>query len=288
MVDGRRVRDSGDAGSVIEPLNRCPACIGAHGRDCAEPAIGDSVLAVHRLEPADTAVKIRSEYLSRDYADFMLKVDKTARFHDGRNVSPGFTCGVDTQRGSEVVWVAGRWTDHFKSRRWKWPEYHAKFTKAGRKKLERASVEVPAKIENVLEVSGTKKYLEPTYRRVKDTVWWAFRGAFYISNETDLTQNDVLALLLEEDNKKRLRLERAHALMAMRTQLDERAKRQPIPQDVKVFVWQRDAGRCVECGSQQDLEYDHIIPLVMGGSNTERNLQLLCSVCNRRKGGTLG
>jgi 5-methylcytosine-specific restriction endonuclease McrA len=57
---------------------------------------------------------------------------------------------------------------------------------------------------------------------------------------------------------------------------------------VKVAVWQRDAGRCVECGSQEDLEFDHVIPLAMGGSNTERNLQLLCAACNRRKGATLG
>lgn len=52
-------------------------------------------------------------------------------------------------------------------------------------------------------------------------------------------------------------------------------------------VWQRDGGRCVDCASQQDLEYDHVIPLAMGGSNTDRN-QLLCEVCNRRKGASLG
>ncbi len=55
-----------------------------------------------------------------------------------------------------------------------------------------------------------------------------------------------------------------------------------------ILVWQRDGGRCVECDSQRELEYDHVIPLAMGGSTTDRNLQLLCAPCNRRKGATLG
>ena len=63
--------------------------------------------------------------------------------------------------------------------------------------------------------------------------------------------------------------------------------RQPIPDDVKMFVWQRDNGRCVICGSQENLEDDHIIPISKGGSNTARNIQLLCEKHNRSKGGNL-
>lgn len=117
--------------------------------------------------------------------------------------------------------------------------------------------------------------------------YWLFRKDYYETTE-NLSPEDVRALALEGENRKRLKLEKAHALMAMREQLDSTAKRQPIPQEVKVAVWQRDGGRCVECGSQRELEYDHIIPLAMGGANTERNLQLLCAPCNRRKGATLG
>jgi len=43
----------------------------------------------------------------------------------------------------------------------------------------------------------------------------------------------------------------------------------------------------VKCGRQERLEYDHIIPLVKGGSNTERNIQLLCESCNRSKGSVI-
>lgn len=63
--------------------------------------------------------------------------------------------------------------------------------------------------------------------------------------------------------------------------------RPPIPDDVKMFVWQRDGGSCVKCGSQENLEFDHVIPLSKGGSNTARNLQLLCERCNRSKGAAI-
>jgi len=67
-----------------------------------------------------------------------------------------------------------------------------------------------------------------------------------------------------------------------------RPKRERIPNEVQMFVWQRDGGRCVECGSNEFLEYDHIVPLSRGGSNTARNLQLLCQRCNRSKGARIG
>jgi hypothetical protein len=54
-----------------------------------------------------------------------------------------------------------------------------------------------------------------------------------------------------------------------------------IPDDVKDAVWRRDEGRCVKCKSNEKLEFDHIIPVSKGGSNTKRNVQLLCEKCNR-------
>jgi len=57
-----------------------------------------------------------------------------------------------------------------------------------------------------------------------------------------------------------------------------------IPDSVKVEVWRRDGGRCVRCGANDYLEFDHIIPFSRGGANTARNLQLLCRRCNQAKG----
>jgi hypothetical protein len=62
------------------------------------------------------------------------------------------------------------------------------------------------------------------------------------------------------------------------------ARRERIPDDVRLYVWQRDEGKCVQCSSQEKLEYDHIIPVSKGGSNTDRNIRLLCETCNRQKG----
>lgn len=56
-----------------------------------------------------------------------------------------------------------------------------------------------------------------------------------------------------------------------------------IPQEVKDLVWKRDEGKCAKCGSKLKLEFDHIIPFSKGGSNTYRNIQLLCESCNRAK-----
>lgn len=61
-----------------------------------------------------------------------------------------------------------------------------------------------------------------------------------------------------------------------------------IPQSVKDTVWRRDRGRCVFCGGQGNLEFDHIIPFSLGGSNTYRNIQLLCQDCNRSKSAKIG
>jgi len=65
------------------------------------------------------------------------------------------------------------------------------------------------------------------------------------------------------------------------------SQRGKIPEAVRLFVWQRDEGRCSRCGRQEKLEFDHIIPVVKGGANTERNIQLLCEFCNRSKGATI-
>lgn len=65
-------------------------------------------------------------------------------------------------------------------------------------------------------------------------------------------------------------------------------KRESIPQEIQDAVWNRDGGRCVKCGSQENLEFDHIIPFSKGGSNAIRNLQLLCKKCNLEKSNKIG
>lgn len=51
-------------------------------------------------------------------------------------------------------------------------------------------------------------------------------------------------------------------------------------------IYDRQEGECVFCRKNliSGYEVDHIMPLCKGGSNWPDNLQLLCQICNRRKG----
>jgi len=60
-----------------------------------------------------------------------------------------------------------------------------------------------------------------------------------------------------------------------------------ITEAVRSEVWRRDGGRCVQCTGNEKLEFDHVIPISRGGSDTARNLQLLCETCNRKKGASI-
>ena len=57
-----------------------------------------------------------------------------------------------------------------------------------------------------------------------------------------------------------------------------------IPPQVKLEVWKRDKGKCVICGSTDNLHFDHIIPFSRGGSSlVAKNIQLLCARHNIAK-----
>lgn len=57
-----------------------------------------------------------------------------------------------------------------------------------------------------------------------------------------------------------------------------------IPTPVKLEVWKRDRGRCVTCGSNDNLHFDHVIPYSLGGSSlVAENIQLLCARHNLSK-----
>ena len=57
---------------------------------------------------------------------------------------------------------------------------------------------------------------------------WLYKSEFYWEDE-DLPESQIKVLILE---------------------MTGHGQRQPLPDDIKIFVWQRDGGRCVKCGSQ--------------------------------------
>jgi len=115
--------------------------------------------------------------------------------------------------------------------------------------------------------------------------WWLFEGELYWEKE-GLDEEQVKALIVEMKAKKKRKVDRALAFIEQGHAVAGN-KREPIAEHVRMEVWQRDGGCCVKCGSQENLEFDHVIPLSKGGSNTARNLQLLCEQCNRSKGASL-
>lgn len=93
--------------------------------------------------------------------------------------------------------------------------------------------------------------------------------------------------LLEKERIRQLRREVRKELVDSGDIAQEK-RRKAIPQDIQDKVWNRDGGKCVACGSNESLEFDHIIPFSKGGANTYRNLQLLCERCNRQKSNNIG
>jgi hypothetical protein len=59
-----------------------------------------------------------------------------------------------------------------------------------------------------------------------------------------------------------------------------------IPPKMKMKIARRDNYTCQICGKNlkdDDLEFDHLIPISLGGSSEEHNIRLVCFECNRKK-----
>jgi len=125
-------------------------------------------------------------------------------------------------------------------------------------------------------------------------IWFDKRRAFRVEDPGDCSSEEIAVRIehkvLKSERDREAEYERIKAEVAAFKNLEQvpSAKRERIPASVQMFVWQRDQGRRAQCGSKERLEFDHIIPVAQGGSNTERNIQLLCEGCNRKKGKRVG
>ncbi|MCY4455148.1 MAG: HNH endonuclease signature motif containing protein [Chloroflexi bacterium] len=111
-------------------------------------------------------------------------------------------------------------------------------------------------------------------------LWWTDGGLFWA--DADLSSDDVELLVWDRQRRQDARLDRLRKIRARDEDIAE-ARRERIRDAVRAFVWERDAGQCTQCGVEDDLQFDHVIPVAKGGGNTIDNIQILCGDCNRQK-----
>jgi len=123
------------------------------------------------------------------------------------------------------------------------------------------------------------------YMRIGSINYWRYKD-FWYSDDDNLKLDEVEALIKSYDLQLKKKINEAKTVASAGRSPDG-SLREMIPDDVRHEVWRRDGGSCRSCGAKTDLQYDHLIPVSMGGANTVDNLQILCGPCNRRKGASV-
>ena len=114
--------------------------------------------------------------------------------------------------------------------------------------------------------------------------WWWFRDRFWWDEE-GLRPNDVKRVVLGTDLRTR---QQAEAMREARAALFHEAPTrsvaaEPASQVVRFAVWCRDRGRCVDCGTPDDVTFDVILPESPGGAHLTANVELRCTSCRERR-----
>ena len=115
------------------------------------------------------------------------------------------------------------------------------------------------------------------YEKIRPGIW-TYNGIFLL----------VDAWITEDQGRKvfkfKLRIAENQSRQELELQTFSLEHNRLIPAAVKREVWERDKGRCVICGSTENLHFDHIIPFSKGGSSlVAENIQLLCAKHNLEK-----
>ena len=117
--------------------------------------------------------------------------------------------------------------------------------------------------------------LVKVYEKIRQGIW-AFNGLFRLVDGWRETSGDRKVF------KFRLELESDPVVLDGPTR--DITHDRLIPTAVKLEVWKRDHGRCVMCGSQDNLHFDHDLPYSKGGSSlVARNIRILCARHNLAK-----
>ncbi len=146
--------------------------------------------------------------------------------------------------------------------------------------------DIPSNILNMTSFR-TMEQLEYVHSTGKNTIAaysaWLVNNRVYAVIGTGVP-DDVQSILARKAYENDIRkVDEIRAAAFRENNEEEGRSRRAVPERVRQEVWRRDNGQCVKCDSRLNLEFDHIVPVSRGGSNTARNIELLCESCNRRK-----
>jgi SAD/SRA domain/HNH endonuclease len=117
------------------------------------------------------------------------------------------------------------------------------------------------------------------YEKIKDGIW-SYNGTFDLVD--CWTERDEYRSVFKF--KLRITLESEEERETNRNLSDDLDHNRIIPTAVKLAVWKRDKGMCIQCGSKDNLHFDHILPFSKGGTSLKvENIQLLCARHNLMK-----
>jgi hypothetical protein len=124
--------------------------------------------------------------------------------------------------------------------------------------------------------AGQPPELVRVYEKIKDGIW-TYNGVFELvdARQEQSGRRSVFKFRLILTNRD---------LGRQSISRPELPHNRLIPSAVKREVYQRDKGRCVICGSADNLHFDHDFPFSKGGTSmTAKNIRLLCARHNLAK-----
>ena len=108
-----------------------------------------------------------------------------------------------------------------------------------------------------------------------DRFWWADRG---------LSAREIEAYVLRADQLQSRRADEvARARAAILGEEQAPSRGETVSAVVRFAVRCRDRGRCVDCGTSDDVGYDQIVPYSKGGWRWIANVELRCASCRERR-----
>lgn len=178
----------------------------------------------------------------------------------------------------------------------------AAYLEKNRERNRLASAEYYAKNKEEISIK-TKEYnaKHAERRRANASEWYAenrdrakvVRAAYYKTNKDAFKESSVLWYAANAEDVKRKTAEwRKANPEAKRTHNQNRRVRKNYGGGGKLskglaaqlFVLQKGLCPCCEQPLGDDFQYDHIMPLALGGLHVDENIQLMRAVCNNRKG----